>query len=76
MELRNPAVEGAGGGGGGGVAGAIALELPAVIEKCGAPRCAVIIPLRRNSGGMSGVGEFGGVAGVYSDEEEPSLPHG
>ena len=73
--VGQPAVEGAGGGGGGGIAGAMLLELPAVMEKCGAPQRAAMMPLRRNSGGVAEVGEFGGVAGVYSGEEEPSSPH-
>jgi hypothetical protein len=69
-------VELAGRGGGGGVAGAILLELPTVMEKNGAPRCAAIILRRRSSGGVAGVGELGGVAGVYSGEEDPSSPQG
>ena len=44
--VGRPAVEEAGGGGGGGVAGAMLLELPTVMEKCGAPRHAAMMPLR------------------------------
>ena len=38
-----PAIEETGGGGGGGVVGAMLLELPAVMEKCGAPQRAAMI---------------------------------
>ena len=76
VAVGRPAVDEAGGGGGGGVARAILLELPAVMEKNGAPWRASISPLRRSSGDVAGVGELGGVARVYSGEEDPSSPQG
>ena len=71
-----PAAKEGGGGGGGGVSGVMLLELPMIVEKCRAPQRTTIMPLRRNSGGVVGVGEFGGIAGVYFGEKEPSSPQG